>query len=76
MQQGLAFYASLLLLKVFGIFNGSIFHVRIVFYTLHHTHTSKQWNKIRNSHQTVLTEHNMGIKMFYTSIRSHGYKEC
>jgi hypothetical protein len=56
MQQGLAFYQRLLLLKVLKIFNFSAFHVRTVFYAPHHSHTSIQWNKIRNIHQTVLTE--------------------
>jgi hypothetical protein len=55
MQQGLAFYQRLLLLKVLEIFNFSAFYVQTVFYAPHHTHTSKQWNKIRNNHQTVLT---------------------
>jgi hypothetical protein len=76
MQQGLAFNPSLVLLKVFGIFNGCVFHVRIIFYAPHHTHTSKQWNKIKNNHQIVLTEQNNGIKLFYTSIRSRGYKNA
>jgi hypothetical protein len=53
MQQGLAFYLCLLLLKVLEIFNFSVFHVQIVFYAPHHSHTSIQWNKIRNNHQTV-----------------------
>jgi hypothetical protein len=42
MQQGLAFYQRLLLLKVLEIFNSGVFHVRIVFYAPHHTHTSIQ----------------------------------
>jgi hypothetical protein len=75
MQQGLAFYQRLLL-KVLKFFNFSVFHVRIVFYAPHHTHTSKQWNKIRNNHQIVLTKQNRGIKLFYSSMRSRGYKEC
>jgi hypothetical protein len=75
MQQGLAFYQRLLLLKVLEIFNFSVFHLRTVFYAPYHTHTSKQWNEIRNNHQIVVTEQNRGIKLLYTSIRSRGYKE-
>jgi hypothetical protein len=55
MQQGLAFYQRLLLLKVLKLFNFSVFHVRIVFYAPHHSQTSIQWNKIRNNHQIVVT---------------------
>jgi hypothetical protein len=32
MQQGLAFYPILLLLKVFGALNGSVLHVQIIHY--------------------------------------------
>jgi hypothetical protein len=49
MQQGLAFYQRLLLLKVLEIFNSGVFHVRTVFYAPHHSHTSIQWKKIRNN---------------------------
>jgi hypothetical protein len=42
MQQGLSFYQRLLLLKVLEIFNFSVFHVRIVCYAPHHSHTSIQ----------------------------------
>jgi flagellar biosynthesis protein FliQ len=35
MQQGLAFYPSMLLLKVFLIFNGSVLHERIIHYAPH-----------------------------------------
>jgi hypothetical protein len=45
MQQGLAFYQCLLLLKVLKFFSLSVFHVRTVFYAPHHSHTSIQWNK-------------------------------
>jgi hypothetical protein len=48
----------LLLLKILEIFNSSVLHKRTVFYAPHHSHTSIQWNKIRNNHQTVLTELN------------------
>jgi hypothetical protein len=65
----------LLLLKVLKIFNSGVFHVRTIFYAPHHSHTSIQWNKIRNNHQTILTEQNRGIKLFYSSRRSRGYKE-
>jgi hypothetical protein len=65
----------LLLVKVLKFFNFSVVHVRFVFYAPHHTHTRKQWNKIRNIHQTVLTEQSRGVKLFYTLIRTHGYKE-
>jgi hypothetical protein len=66
MHQGLAFYPRLLLLKVFGVFNFSAFHAWFVFYAPHHTHTSKQWNKIRNNHQTVLTEQKHRHKNYST----------
>jgi hypothetical protein len=56
MQQGLAFYQRLLLLKVLEIFNSGVFHVRIVFYAPHHSHTSIQWNKIRKNQKTIVTE--------------------
>jgi hypothetical protein len=46
-QHGLAYYPSLLILKVLKTFNFSVFHVQFVFYAPYHTHTSKQWNKIR-----------------------------
>jgi hypothetical protein len=62
MQQGLAFYQRLLLLKVLKIFNFSVFHLRTVFYAPHHSHTSKQWNKISN-HQTVLNVTKQGHKI-------------
>jgi hypothetical protein len=75
MQQGLAFYQRLLLLKVLEIFNSGVFHERTVFYAPHHSHTSIQWNKIRNNHQTVPTEQNRGKKLFYSSRRSRGNKE-
>jgi hypothetical protein len=39
----------LLLLKILEIFNSSVFHERTVFYAPHHSHTSIQWNKIRNN---------------------------
>jgi hypothetical protein len=65
----------LLLLKVLEIFNFSTFPVRTVFYAPHHSHTSIQWYKIRNNHQIVLTEQNIGIKLFYLSRQSRGYKE-
>jgi hypothetical protein len=55
MQEGLAFYQRLLLLKVLEIFNSGVFHVRTIFYAPDYSHTSKQWNNIRNNHQTVLT---------------------
>jgi hypothetical protein len=74
MQQGLAFYQRLLLLKILEIFNSDVFHVRTVFYAPHQSHTSIQWNKIRNNHQTVLTELNRGKKSFYSPRRSRGYK--
>jgi hypothetical protein len=35
MHHGLAFYPSMLLLKVFLIFNGSVLHERIVHYDPH-----------------------------------------
>jgi hypothetical protein len=60
MQQGHAFYQRLLLLRVLEIFNSGVFHIRTVFYSPHHSHTSIQWNKIRNNHQTVLTGQNRG----------------
>jgi hypothetical protein len=75
MQQGLAFYQCLLLLKVLEIFNSDVFHARTVFYATHHSHRSIQWNKIRNNHQSVLTELNRGKKLFYSSRRSRGHKE-
>jgi hypothetical protein len=65
----------LLLLKILEIFNYSVLHERTVFYAPHHSHTSIQWNKIRNNHQTVLTELNRAKKLFYSSRRSRGYKE-
>jgi hypothetical protein len=65
----------LLLLKVLEIFNSGVFQVRTVFYAPHHSHTRIQWDKIRNNHQTLLTELNRGKKSFYSSIRSRGYKE-
>jgi hypothetical protein len=64
-----------LLLKILEIFNSGVLHERTVFYAPHHPHTSIQWKKIRNSHQTVLTELNRGKKSFYSSRRSRGYKE-
>jgi hypothetical protein len=64
-----------LLLKVLEIFNSSVLHERTVFYAPHHSHTSIQWNKIRNNHQTLLTELNRGKKSFYSSRRSRGHKE-
>jgi hypothetical protein len=63
MQQGLAFYQRLLLLKVLEIFNYGVFHERTVFYAPHHSHTSIQWNKLSNNHQTVLTELKQGQKV-------------
>jgi hypothetical protein len=75
MQQGLAFYQRLLLLKILEIFNSSVLHERTIFYAPHHSHTSIQWKKIRNNHQTVLTELNRAKKFFYSSRRSRGYKE-
>jgi hypothetical protein len=75
MQQGLAFYQRLLLLKVLEIFNSGVLHVRTVFYAPHNSHTSIQCNKIRNNHQTELTEQNRGEKLFYSSRRLLGYKE-
>jgi hypothetical protein len=75
MQKGLAFYQRLLLLKILEIFNSGILHERTVFYSPHHSHTSIQWNKIRNNHQTVLTELIRGKKLFYSSRRSCGHKE-
>jgi hypothetical protein len=75
MQQGLAFYQRLLLLKVLEIFNSGVLYERTVFYAPHHSHTSIQWNKIRNNHQTVLTELNRGKMLFYLSRRSRGYKD-
>jgi hypothetical protein len=67
MQQGLTFYQRVLLLKVLEIFNSGVVHERTIFYAPHHSHTSIQWNKIRNNHQTVLTELNRGKKSFYSS---------
>jgi hypothetical protein len=64
MQQALAFYQRLLLLKVLEIFNSSVLHERTVFYAPHHSHTSIQWNKIKNNHQTVLTELNRAKNYF------------
>jgi hypothetical protein len=66
----------LLLLKVLVIFNSDVFHERTVFYAPHHSHTSIQWKKIRNNHQTVLTELNRGKKSFYSSRRSRGYENA
>jgi hypothetical protein len=66
----------LLLLKVLEIFNSGVLHERTVFYAPHHSHTSIQWNKIRNNHQTVLIELSRGKKLFYSSRRSRGHKEC
>jgi hypothetical protein len=65
----------LLQLKVLEIFNFSVFHIQTVFYAPHHSHTSIQWNKIRNNHQTVLTEQNRGKKLIYSLRRSCGHKE-
>jgi hypothetical protein len=59
MQQGLAFYQRLLLLKVLEIFNSGIFHEQTVFYAPHHSHTKL----------------NRGKKLFYLPRRSRGYKE-
>ena len=42
----------------------------------HRAHTSKQWNKIRNNHQTISTPQNRDTKLIYTSRRTPGYKEC
>jgi hypothetical protein len=36
MQQGLAFYQRVLLLKILEIFNSSVLHERTVFYAPHH----------------------------------------
>ena len=41
----------------------------------HRAHTSKQWNKIRNNHQTISTAQNRDTKLIYTSRQTHGYKE-
>jgi hypothetical protein len=73
MQQGLAFYQRLLLLKVLEIFSSGVFHVRTVFYAPHYSHTSIQWNKKKST--TVLTEQNRDKRLFYSSRRSRGYKE-
>jgi flagellar biosynthesis protein FliQ len=35
MQQGLTFYPSVLLLKIFLIFNGGVLHERIIHYAQH-----------------------------------------
>jgi hypothetical protein len=64
-----------LLLKILEIFNSDVFHERTVFYAPHHSHTSIQWNKIRNNHQTVLTELNRSKKSSYSSRRSRGHKK-
>jgi hypothetical protein len=75
MQQGLAFYQRLLLLKVLEIFNSGVFPERTIFYAPHHSHTSIQWKQIRNNHQIVPTEQKRGKKLFYLMRRSRGYKE-
>jgi hypothetical protein len=75
MQQGLAFYQRLLLLKVLEIFNSGVFHVRIVFYAPHHSHTSIQWNKIRKKSKNNSNRTKQGQKLIHSSRRSLGYKE-
>jgi hypothetical protein len=75
MQQGLAFYQRVMLLKILETFNSGVLHERTVFYAPHHAHTSIQWNKLRNNHQTVLTKLNRGKKLFFSPRRSRVHKE-
>jgi hypothetical protein len=63
-QQGLAFYQHLLLLKVFGIFNGGELLERLVLYTPHIHIQAYNTIKIRNSTPNYSTHQNecMDIK--------------
>jgi hypothetical protein len=75
MQQGLAFYQRVLLLKILEIFNSGVLHERTVFYAPHHSHTSIQWSKIRNSTPIISNSNKDNRKLFYSSRRSCGHKE-
>jgi hypothetical protein len=75
MQQGLAFYQRLLLLKILEIFNSDVFHVRTVFYAPHHSHTIIQWKQIRNNTPIISNRSKNNRKLFFSSRRSRGHKE-
>jgi hypothetical protein len=70
MQQGLAFYQLLLLLKVLEIFNYSVFHVRFVFYAPHHftyKHTMEQ-NKKQSPNSTNITKQGQKVVLLIEKI--------
>jgi hypothetical protein len=73
MQQGLAFYQRLLLLKILEFFNSGVLHKRILRTT--HSQRRIQWKQIRNSTPIISNSNKNNRKLFYSSRRSRGHKE-
>jgi hypothetical protein len=74
MHQGRLAFNKTLLLKLLHDLIFKSFQ-RIALYGPQSSHTSTQYEQIRNSHQTDQTELDSSIKLIYASRRSRGHKE-